>query len=985
MSRERRRQNMLRAGTARTSEKQMSESNRWSRIAVAALFVVGCDPSPAKPPGGSGGASGTGGSAGQVGTIHEMRPVLLSANHYQVPWLGGGAGAAGQAGGGSGGKSGGTGGTTAQGGSAGQGGTGGAPVFVCIPTSTPGTPPAIAVCGDGFLGGAEQCDDGNKLDGDACSATCTVTPGLVAQRAASVPPSALSLPSRELQLGRHPLGVGCNTVGVAFVDRTSTPAALKLATYSSRGGAQGVLTFGNANVDRPNPSLAALPDDSFVAAWTDFDSDELGVQLSRIAPASSTPSTPIVANLSQAFSQRAPDVVFDGSQLVVAWVDDSDPVNGPDLRYRTFAADLSPTSGDLTLSATTAVEDDVTLAATKGAWAAAWRSGSGGQETVEIQSGATRWFVGPFTPSGTEDRPALVFLDASHLALAFTEGSDPTLTGVANVPRLHGAILDAAYPGNVESFSIPQTVAPWANVPTLSQTEPTLTAFADHLVLGWRTSLVNGNAAGDELWTRELKWAPGAGNTLVVDTTSPDIPMISAEARRVGDQAQPALLSSPLWPPRSLVSTWQDSGKTFGSVSGQTDVALQFSQIQSTCTGVTLGSNQPASYNTTGQYAVSGETIVFTANGACNGAPQYRFVMQRPDGVWIATQEWSSANTFSWNTTGLTMGYWNIQVWVRDQPGGDYQAYTGKQILLTDAAACTSAAVVSDHTTGYGVTGDTVTWKASSTCAGYVRYKFWLLAPGAGSYTVGQDWSANDTFVWNTSALPIGYWTLIVWASDSTFFTNSYQAYGSSSFILNNYAACTAATLVSDDADYYALPGQAVHWTATSTCAGPAEYRFVFDNPSGVWTQMQDWSSNNTFTWNTTGQPVGFWNMQVWVRDAPFYNAAQTYGAATFTLNTSPACTSMTSTATPNTVVSGTLVTFKNVAATCTTPEYAIYHYPPGGGSELIPYSPANANYVWNSTGAAPGYHVFTTYSRTVGSTMFYQAYNSTSVFVSVP
>ena len=157
-------------------------------------------------------------------------------------------------------------------------------------------------------------------------------------------------------------------------------------------------------------------------------------------------------------------------------------------------------------------------------------------ETVEVQSGGTHWNVGPFLPSGTDDRPALVFLDGSHLALAFTEGSDPTQTGVANVPRLHGAILDAAYPGNVESFSIPQTVAPWANVPGLSQTEPTLVALADRLVVGWRTSLVSGDPAGDELWTRELKWAPGDENALVVDVSSPDIPMIANELRRGGDQ-----------------------------------------------------------------------------------------------------------------------------------------------------------------------------------------------------------------------------------------------------------------------------------------------------------------------------------------------------------------------------------------------------------------------------------------------------------------
>jgi TonB family protein len=34
--------------------------------------------------------------------------------------------------------------------------------------------PAVPVCGDGSLDASEQCDDGNKLDGDGCSSTCRI-------------------------------------------------------------------------------------------------------------------------------------------------------------------------------------------------------------------------------------------------------------------------------------------------------------------------------------------------------------------------------------------------------------------------------------------------------------------------------------------------------------------------------------------------------------------------------------------------------------------------------------------------------------------------------------------------------------------------------------------------------------------------------------------------------------------------------------------
>jgi cysteine-rich repeat protein len=42
------------------------------------------------------------------------------------------------------------------------------------------TESADPICGDGILGPAEPCDDGNLVDGDGCSAACTVEPNLFA-------------------------------------------------------------------------------------------------------------------------------------------------------------------------------------------------------------------------------------------------------------------------------------------------------------------------------------------------------------------------------------------------------------------------------------------------------------------------------------------------------------------------------------------------------------------------------------------------------------------------------------------------------------------------------------------------------------------------------------------------------------------------------------------------------------------------------------
>ncbi|HEY4107019.1 MAG TPA: discoidin domain-containing protein [Polyangiaceae bacterium] len=460
--------------------------------------------------------------------------------------------------------------------------------LTCTLTPPPGTPPSLPLCGDSFRTSFEQCDDGNTANGDACSSQCTVTPLLIAPPSTSN--SALPPPARELGSGRHPLAAGCNTVGVAFIDYSISPPALKLATFSNTGIAGPIINFGSANVDDAAPVVAGLPDDTFAVAWTDFDgdSDELGVQLRKLNPDphTQTQASPMIANSSTGFSQSAPDIVFDGNELVVAWVDNTDPVNGPDLRYRLFdPITLAPKSDDSTLAATSAVETDVALAALNGNWAAAWRSASGGSQTIEIQSGTAHWSVGPFAPGADGDRPAIEFVDATHLALAFTEGTDPTLSGIANTPRLYGAILDAAFPGVTSPFAIAPITQPYASTPTISQTEPALAAFSDRVLVGWRSSAIPGDPLGDELWTRELKWTID-GNTLNVDASSPEVPLFGS-AFHAGDQSNIALLSSPLWPEHRLFSAWEDYGRTFHStsgapVSGGPDVALQLSNAPTT-------------------------------------------------------------------------------------------------------------------------------------------------------------------------------------------------------------------------------------------------------------------------------------------------------------------------------------------------------------------------------------------------------------------
>ena len=99
------------------------------------------------------------------------------------------------------------------------------------------TAQAAQICGDGLVGGAEQCDDGNTADGDGCSATCTTetAPTTGADPAETGDPADDSATSGGLEYGD--LGCGCRSTGSA--PPVSSAALLLLAALGRRRRARG--------------------------------------------------------------------------------------------------------------------------------------------------------------------------------------------------------------------------------------------------------------------------------------------------------------------------------------------------------------------------------------------------------------------------------------------------------------------------------------------------------------------------------------------------------------------------------------------------------------------------------------------------------------------------------------------------------------------------------------------------------------------------
>ncbi len=405
-------------------------------------------------------------------------------------------------------------------------------------------------CGDGNRDPTEECDDGvQSLLLDSCSSLCEVRDLLAVRGALDA-----GVVSRTLGLGRHPLGGGATGLAVSWIE-TST-GKLGMTFYDAKGIPTGKVDrfgVGTTTLTTSAPVVAGLPSGVFATAFTDMggDGDGEGIAIRRVDPSVASSGAPAHANTTTAFGQYDADIVWTGTQLVVAWADNSSTTTGPDLRYRTFDANLNPTSAEQTLAATVAVEANVALTAFAGGWAAAWREASNGLETIRARAGGMSFSVGPFLPGPYHAPPAIAELDSSHLLLVYVENK-----------KLRGALLDLAQPGVVTAFDLP-VLSQGPNPP------PALWANAvrvgSGVLVAWASEAVLADPRAEETWLKVVGW-----NGVTVDLTVPELPLPRWDAHRLGDQRFPALGAAGA----ALGAAWLDLASNFAG-SANNDVIVE--------------------------------------------------------------------------------------------------------------------------------------------------------------------------------------------------------------------------------------------------------------------------------------------------------------------------------------------------------------------------------------------------------------------------
>jgi cysteine-rich repeat protein len=414
--------------------------------------------------------------------------------------------------------------------------------------------PSPPVCGDGWRDPAtEECDDQNAVGTDSCSAVCRVR-AISAVATATVDAGAIS---RSLGGGAHPVAAGAESFGLAITEPGTAFPRLAFARLNRFGAPLGAqIPIGEGS----NPVVAPLPQGRFAIAYNDIgaggDGDELGVAL-RIADASSVVRGGAGhANATIAFDQFDPDIVFTGSEIVVAWTDTSNALSGRDIRARRFSATLDAISQEETIAASAAAESDVVLAAIGGSWAAAWRTSEAGSESIDARSGGVAWTVGPFLPGPAGSKPALVALDDTHLLLVYSEGVDAGDGTFTSRPR--GAVLDKAAPGPAVAFDVAGLTASWVSA----------VRSGDRTYIAWQSDAVLGDPLSEELWMREVTWNGTA-------RLSASIPSLARwPQHRSGDQRTPALAAFGRGTQTSVLAAWVDLGGAIGPGT-KGDIAVQ--------------------------------------------------------------------------------------------------------------------------------------------------------------------------------------------------------------------------------------------------------------------------------------------------------------------------------------------------------------------------------------------------------------------------
>jgi hypothetical protein len=338
----------------------------------------------------------------------------------------------------------------------------------------------------------------------------------------------------------------------------------------------------------------------------------------------------------------------------------------------------------------------------------------------------------------------------------------------------------------------------------------------------------------------------------------------------------------------------------------------------------------------------AGTSITFTATATDGTDPlQYKWWVYNGS-WWELVQNWSTNNSFSWTPTAT--GNFKVAVWVRS--GGntvDWPENNAYGVMDFTVTPLSVTSLTADRISPQPA-GTTITFTAATTGGvAPIQYKWWMFNGAA--WVLMQNWSTSNAYSW-TPTVP-GNFKVAVWvrSSGNTIDAPENNAYGVVDFAVYPLSV----TGLTADKTSPQLAGTTITFTAaTQGGLAPIQYKWwMFSGAS--WVLMQNWSTNNTYSWIPT--VTGNFKIAVWVRssgntiDAPENNAYGVLDFSVYPLSVTGLTADKTSPQPAGTIINFTAATTGGVAPI----QYKWWVYNGMGWSSVQNWSTSNS-FSWTPT-----------------------------------
>ncbi len=245
-------------------------------------------------------------------------------------------------------------------------------------------------------------------------------------------------------------------------------------------------------------------------------------------------------------------------------------------------------------------------------------------------------------------------------------------------------------------------------------------------------------------------------------------------------------------------------------------------------------------------------------SAGCTNA-EYRYWLLAGS-TWTMQQDYGTTS-WSWDTTGLAAGTYQVAVWARQKGSTVAREAYGFDTFALRAGGCTSADL-SANLAQPQKPGASITFTATSNTCNAPTYEFWLQGPNL-SWTVKRGFGAAN-WTWNTSGYVPGVYRVSVWVKQAGS-TAANDAYYIGSFQLG-VANCTSASISAAPASPQA-PGSQITFTGTSTaCTAPAYEFWILKPNATTWSMVQPYGNGDKLAWDTTGLAPGMYQVSGWAR-----------------------------------------------------------------------------------------------------------------------